>query len=1086
MCSSLNQTQFGLVEKASLCGTHIDPGEPKMIKSILLGVLLGSVALGKETQNFQASDSSSNPSVANYVSSKEDETGYQKYADQYIAQPDSVYTPDDRSYHQVERADVYVDDQNYQDDEYSNSQHALVKDSYGGGGGGGYSGGGSSGGGGYNSGGGYSGGGGYSSGGNYGSGGGGGGGGYQDQNNHGGGYPDHNEGYSSNTWIHDYFLPDNMKRYFKHFVKASKKKKCVLKFPKHIMNSNSSEGKFSFPFKPYGIQLQFMEALHEALEEKKLGIFESPTGTGKSLSIICGALSWLHNHMNHEKQKLEDFIVKNTVEESANTDNWFDECSKRVEINVEIRDAEKTKKIVDKQFEELFKDSDYDFEKLTKEINDEDNDFILDEYHSEDEYSDQEDSGCEDLPQIPTPKIYFCSRTHSQLTQFVRELKKTAFNENTSIVTLGSRQNMCINQNVRDLKSVNLINDKCLELQHGKFKVKHSEAAHQAKRQKLTSGCPFYKNARIEATRDSALIKVQDIEQLVESGKKLKGCPYYAARYAIKDAHVIVMPYNLLLHKAARESCKLKLKDNIIIIDEAHNLLDTINSIHSCEISGEQLCRAHSQLQQYLNKFLKRLKAKNVLYIRQLLFILSQLIQCLGGNPNDPPSAKLTNQGHLLLTINSFLIDNKIDNLNLYKILNYCKKSKISQKLHGFVEKYQPPVHAEPKDIPDGAASVRAFLHGLQNQAEVITDKNLLSQSEKNISYMSSSSLFQLEAFLLALTSANEDGRILKTTTERLGSSTMKFLMLNPASHFHEIVSEARCVIVAGGTMQPINEFRDQLFLSTGASIDRIFNFSCGHVIPPDHLLPITFSAGPTGQKFEFTYQNKNSNIMMDELGRLISNMCNVILGGVVCFFASYEFEKTIYDYFDQTGVLSRIKAKKKIFREPKKNNEVDKILSAYSQCITECATVKSSQTGALLFSVVGGKLSEGINFSDDLGRCVIMVGMPYPSIKSPELKEKMDYLNKHVPRGSDGQLPGQIHYENLCMKAVNQSIGRAIRHSKDYAAILLIDARYSKLNVINALPKWISSQLINADKFGKGYSALCKVLIFSISIHFS
>lgn len=35
---------------------------------------------------------------------------------------------------------------------------------------------------------------------------------------------------------------------------------------------------FGHPYKPYEIQIEFMEALYDALEHKKIGIFESPTG----------------------------------------------------------------------------------------------------------------------------------------------------------------------------------------------------------------------------------------------------------------------------------------------------------------------------------------------------------------------------------------------------------------------------------------------------------------------------------------------------------------------------------------------------------------------------------------------------------------------------------------------------------------------------------------------------------------------------------------------------------------------------------------------------------------------------------------
>lgn len=52
--------------------------------------------------------------------------------------------------------------------------------------------------------------------------------------------------------------------------------------------------------------------------------------------------------------------------------------------------------------------------------------------------------------------------------------------------------------------------------------------------------------------------------------------------------------------------------------------------------------------------------------------------------------------------------------------------------------------------------------------------------------------------------------------------------------------------------------------------------------------------------------------------------------------------------------------------------------------------------------AVVGAKLSEGINFSDHLCRCVIVISIPYPSLASVELKERMAYVTE-LGKARDG-----------------------------------------------------------------------------------
>ncbi|NWI51300.1 DDX11 helicase, partial [Calyptomena viridis] len=896
---------------------------------------------------------------------------------------------------------------------------------------------------------------------------------------------------------------------------------------------------FPFPYTPYGIQERFMEALYGALEAGRVGIFESPTGTvrqrggcgggggssashpvgfpwqGKSLSLICGALSWLRD-LEEKKQQEEARLLEGLSpaeparpggagtagepdwvtafvqkkEERDKVDRLKEEQIRRkmredrlekIRHNVQLKYAAKRKRSEEDETKRLLQLSKEGLSQgagadVLEQLDHNEEELILAEYESDEEK--RVVSGLEgdddDLEEEHVTKIYYCSRTHSQLSQFVREVQKSPFGKDTRLVSLGSRQNLCVNEEVQRLGALQLINDRCMEMQKNKHEKKSDEENEGKKRRVSRAICPFYSYEQMQFLRDEVLVEVKDIEQLVSLGRETKACPYYGSRYAIPAAQLVVLPYQMLLHEPTRTAAGIKLKDQVVIIDEAHNLIDTITCIHSAEVSGAQLCCAHSQLSQYMERYRKRLKAKNLMYIKQILYLLERFVAMLGGNVNQNPGCQAVSQtGTVLKSINDFLFQSQIDNINLFKVQRYCEKSLISRKLFGFVERYGGPATAVKTNKENQKlAGLQNFLLTLQQGSDKDSDPPVEAENDQ---LRTASPLMQIEGFLSALTNANQDGRVILNRQGTVGQSSLKFLLLNPAVHFAKVVEECRAVIIAGGTMQPVADFREQLLSCAGVDPARVVEFSCGHVIPPENILPIILCSGPSNQQLEFTYQTRDLPQMMDETGRILCNLCNVIPGGVVCFFPSYEYEKQVYTHWEKTGLLTCLATKKKIFQEPKKANQVEQVLVEYAKCIKRCSQAGGQMTGALLLSVVGGKMSEGINFSDDLGRCVIMVGMPYPNIKSPELQEKMAWLDKTMPRAA-GQAPSRVLIENLCMKAVNQSIGRAIRHQKDFASILLLDHRYTRPAIFNKLPQWIRERTQVKPAFGSAFAELRKV----------
>ncbi|XP_033490740.2 ATP-dependent DNA helicase DDX11 [Epinephelus lanceolatus] len=883
---------------------------------------------------------------------------------------------------------------------------------------------------------------------------------------------------------------------------------------------SGGRSQFPFPYQPYHIQEQFMQALYTALDQGKVGIFESPTGTGKSLSLICGALSWLTDYEEKKRQEAAALLHEgevalststaqsSTTSSSAEPDWITDFVQKKAERDLvsKLKEEELKRKKREERLEmirnniqlkyamkrksgeedEAFKLLQLSKEEITETKGDqEDEDLIIEEYESDDEFKTKsrfcgaEDDTDDDLVEEHVTKIYYCSRTHSQLAQFVHEVQKSPFSKDISLVTLGSRQNLCINEEVRRLGSIQRINDRCMEMQKNKHEKPHQEEGAKRKRGPAKSVCPYHKSSAMQQMKDEILGTVHDIEQMLKQGRETHACPYYTTRLAVPPAQLVVLPYQMLLHEATRKAAGVQLQGQVVIIDEAHNLSDTLSCIHSAELTGAQLCRAHSQLTQYADRYKSRLKAKNLMYIKQILFVIEGLVKALGGKVGQNPQSQATQTGTEMLTINNFLFKAQIDNINLFKLQKYFEKSMISRKLSGFVEKYAGSgvsVHTQSSSNKENRRTegLNRYLQTLQSNQSTAPVSSADQQGSEAEKALSTSPMMQVEGFFMALTNSNTDGRVVVHRQGTLSESSVKFLLLNPAVHFAQVLKQCRAVIIAGGTMQPVSDFKQELLFSAGVGEERITEFSCGHVIPPENILPLVLCSGPSGQELDFTFQNRDSPRMMDETGRILSNICNVVPGGVVCFFPSYEYSRRIISHWEASGALTRLANKKKIFQEPKKANQVEQVLSEFSRCIQRSAVDSSGLTGALLFSVVGGKMSEGINFSDDLGRCVVMVGMPYPNIKSPELQEKMSYLDKHLPH-SGGRSPGQALIENLCMKAVNQSIGRAIRHRGDYSSIVLCDRRYSRPATLAKLPTWIKDRTSAHTTFGPAFAALRK-----------
>ncbi|MCP9258866.1 BMA-CHL-1 [Dirofilaria immitis] len=674
---------------------------------------------------------------------------------------------------------------------------------------------------------------------------------------------------------------------------------------------------FSFPFEPYDIQLSLMRSITSCINEGKIGILESPTGTGKSMSIICATLSWLERFEAERKTNLEEQLK--AVEEVGKDE--------RIQKALKNMTIERKRKLPDNQNVE---------EEIDNEIDD-----ILDEDFTIDQLGKK-------IVEESTPsctKIIYATRTHSQLLQFAEEITKTRFQPR--MVTLGSRQYLCINESVRALKKTGLMTERCNELRDNKA---------SEKRQKIT-------------ITNLKFVTGNTLQYVAKTCKE--SCPF-ARSDAIEDLcdQILASKLSSASHRSTK-SLGVELSGNVIIIDEAHNLLETITNSHFVTLHASEL-KSLSTIVNLLLMYVIHTSDKKINYVE---------------------------------TVTAFAGKACLEQYKLDNLLEYIEQTHLIMKLSKFSKR----------------------LDGEQNKKLILHIRSSASQSTLS---------------LLA------QGRT-------VASALISYYLINPASQLGDIIKQCRSLVLLGGTMEPSETLIRSLVISCKIDPNKdLIRRSFGHVIKEHQLLALTITS-ICDIKLVFTHGKQETQTILNLLVMALTRIAGVVPNGMIVFFPSYGY----LEEFIQKIPMSVLQKAKPLFIERK---------NSLPTLFIEFAKSARTAKGALLLAVVGGKLSEGINFSDELGRTVVVVGLPYMNSEDVILKEKLKFMESEF-----GPRSGTEYYEAKCMHAVNQSVGRVIRHRNDYAAIVLIDLRYKNERIIKDLPSWIQPRLYNAMDLNDGVKQL-------------
>ncbi|MBN2603693.1 MAG: ATP-dependent DNA helicase [Candidatus Thermoplasmatota archaeon] len=575
-------------------------------------------------------------------------------------------------------------------------------------------------------------------------------------------------------------------------------------------------------------------------------------------------------------------------------------------------------------------------------------------------------------------KIIYTTRTNAQQRQVIQELRsiRKFHSKNDEILGVGiqGRGNMCLlARNNPDFECGT--SDELSRLcSYEKKKARSTD--------KKGEGCIYYKNfidknEKVEKILAWFKKTIPTVEEFILRCEEEQICPYELNKFLVQDAKIVVVPYiyifNISIRNLLFDWLAVPEKDIILVVDEAHNLPEYIRELFSAQLSKFMLNNCLFEIEKFGDPSIAGGKFQVSQFCQTLLDIIIDL--------SDTYIHCIMEDGikkNNLENKDAFLPSKEFE-IEIMHRLNITSKTidEIVGDLIAYGEKIQE-YRQKSNKLP------RSFLHkiGVFLEFWMNLDPKLYS---KLIVDEEMGRNPRIEAYCL---------------DPSIGTDIMKI--------FHATVHMS-------GTLEPIEEYRDSLGFSKDTTM-------VNYPSPFSSENRRVFYVKDTTTKYSELSKNE---IMYQKMEEYIHSICKTFPRNTMVFFPSFNTLSQFRKRVDTSEFLSNL------FVEEQKMSQcaLMDLISEFKECGNDF------ENPATLFSVMGGRISEGMDFPAKQLEIAILVGIPYPK-PSARQRSLQHYYDLKFRKG------WEYTVEAPAARKLLQSIGRLIRDENDRGVAVILDNR--------------------------------------------